>query len=356
MGLFDNMLKSDESLFLNDTALDYDFLPKLLPFRENEQHRVAECISPLFQGRNGKNVFIFGAPGIGKTAAMRFVLKELEEKTDDIIPIYINCWQKNTTHKIILAICEALDYKWVHNKKTDELFQIIKGIVNKKSAVFVFDEIDKVDDDSFLYMILEEIYKKCVFLITNYQEWLLELENRIKSRLIPESLQFTKYNAAETKSILKQRTEWAFVPGVWEEDAFELAAQRAIKLEDIRAGLYLLREAGNAAETKSSRKITKEHVQTALDNIGDFSIKKSEGLDDDMQFILTLIKNNSGKKIGDVFKIYQEEGGQSVYKTFQRKVRKLSDNKFINTKKIEGGTEGRTTILETNSMKKLTDF
>jgi len=31
MGLFDEVLKGDETLFKNEIALDYDFLPKILP-------------------------------------------------------------------------------------------------------------------------------------------------------------------------------------------------------------------------------------------------------------------------------------------------------------------------------------
>ena len=56
MGLFKDMLKSDESLFRDEIALDYDFLPKLLPYREKEQFYLANCIKPLLQKRNGKNL------------------------------------------------------------------------------------------------------------------------------------------------------------------------------------------------------------------------------------------------------------------------------------------------------------
>ena len=154
MGLFKDTLRAEESLFKNGVALDYDFLPKLLPYREMQQRYVVSCIKPLLQERNGKNLFIFGAPGIGKTAAVRFVLRDLEEETEDVIPIYINCWQKNTTFKIILEICNNMCYKLSHNKKTDELFEIITGILNKKAAVFAFDEVDILEDFDFIYMIL----------------------------------------------------------------------------------------------------------------------------------------------------------------------------------------------------------
>ena len=93
MGLFNNILKDEESLFTNELALDFDYLPEIIPHRENEQQYIATCIKPLFQERNGKNLIITGKPGIGKTAAIRFIFQELEKETDNIIPIYINCWK-----------------------------------------------------------------------------------------------------------------------------------------------------------------------------------------------------------------------------------------------------------------------
>ena len=91
MGLFENMLGDKESVFRDSVALDYDYVPKLVPFREKEQQHMASCIKPLFQKRNGRNLLIVGKPGVGKTVACKHVLRELEEETDEIFPIYINC-------------------------------------------------------------------------------------------------------------------------------------------------------------------------------------------------------------------------------------------------------------------------
>ena len=214
--MFKDMLGVGESLFHNEDALNPEFVPKLLPYREMQQHRIAACIKPLVQGRNGRNAFIHGLPGIGKTAAVKWIFRGLEEETDDVHALYINCWQKNTTYQIFVEICHQLGYKFTQNKKTEELFQVIKNIVNKKMAVFCFDEIDKVDDYDFLYAILSDIYKRSVLIITNYPDWLSKLEHRIQSRLLPESLGFKPYSAGETQEILKQRKEVAFVPHVWD--------------------------------------------------------------------------------------------------------------------------------------------
>ena len=356
MGLFKDMLQGNESIFKNEMALDYEFLPKLLPYRENEQKYLATCIAPLLQQRNGRNLLVHGAPGIGKTAAIKHVFRDLEEETEDVIPIYINCWQKNTTYKVILEICQSLGYPLTHNKRTDELFQIIKKLLAKKGAVFAFDEIDKLEDYDFLYGLLEELYKKSIILITNYEEWLEELDERIKSRLLPEKIEFKKYNLKEMEGILQERIGYAFVENVWEKEAIKEIAKKAYELGDVRTGLYLLRQAGLIAEAKSSKTIKKEFVKEAINKLADFSSKNKNDLEDETKKILEIIKKNSGKKIGELFEIYKEETGNAVYKTFQRKIRKLSDNRFITTEKIKGGTTGTTTIVHAETTKKLGEF
>ena len=127
-------------------------------------------------------------------------------------------------------------------------------------------------------------------------------------------------------------------------------------MQDIRTGLYLMKQSGVIAEDKSSRNIRVEHAQLALEKIKDFSIKSPEELAADEQLILDLVRKNSGKRIGDFFKMYQQNGGNLVYKSFQRKIGKLEKNKFIVVEKTAGGNEGNTTIIKHNSEKKLTEF
>lgn len=345
MGYFKDMLKSDESLIKDDTPLSFEYIPKLVPFREKEQRQIALCIRPLFQEQTGRNLFLYGPPGVGKTVATTHLLKELEDETDDVKPIYINCWQKNTTYKIYLEICNQLNYTLTHNKKTEELFKVIEEILNQQSVVFVFDEIDKVEETDFLYTLMEKIFHKTIILITNYKEWLVSLDERIKSRLIPDKLEFAMYNDKEIRGILKERIQYAFSKDVLEEDAFELVVKTTIQLKDVRIGLYILKESAFVAENEASRTITTKHVQVAIEKLDDFSSKEKGKLDEELRFILEIVKHNSGQKIGDVFVAYEKEGGVASYKTFQRKLNHLSENRFVTLQKTSGGAQGNTTIV-----------
>lgn len=352
------MLGSEESLFRDEVALDYDYLPKIIPYREKEQMHLVNCIKPLLMNRNGKNVLIHGKPGIGKTAVTKNLLRDLEEEAEqDVNTIYINCWKRNTPFKIAYEICEQLNIKFIQNKTKEELLDLAKRHLNKCPTVFVFDEIDKLEDLSFLYLILEEIYRKTIFLITNYKDWVKGIDERIKSRLTAELLEFKPYNSEETKGILKQRLKFAFVLNAWEDSAFELASQKAATLQDIRTGLYLLKESGMSAEEKAAKNITTEHVKEAIRKLDEFSIKNPDEIPDDESLILHIIKEQKEIKIGDLYKLYKEKGGSAAYRTFQRKINKLDKGKFVTLKKTQGGEQGNTTIIKAREVsKKLTDF
>ena len=352
MGLFDDMLKAEETLFRNDDALDFEFVPKVVPFREGEQREVVNSVKPLLLSHTGRNIIIHGPPGVGKTVAVKHVLKELEESDWDINLFYINCWKKNTTYKVMLELCEQLDFKFTQNKKIDELLRVVKGLLTGRGAVLVFDEIDKAEDYDFLYLLTEELYHKSIILITNHKEWIATIDDRIRSRLMPGVIEFKPYTLEEVRGILKERVKLAFQEGVWEDSLVEEVCRITHKFNDVRLGLFLLREAAMGAELESSPRIKRAHLDKAISRINSFMVKADSQLGDQSKEVLDIIKENPNKKIGDIFLVYKEKGGSMSYRSFQRKIKSLSDNGFIETKRIGGGKEGNTTILSFTKGKK----
>ena len=354
MPSFKDMLKADESLIRDDIPLSYDYIPKILKYREKEQRQFASAIKPLLQERSGRNLFVYGAPGIGKTAACRHVLRELEEETD-VIPLYLNCWKYNTAFKMVSELCRQLGIQFIANQKTSELFSRAVSILNKKSAVFVFDEIDKLEDFDMLYMVLEDIYKKAIFLITNYKERVQQLDERIMSRLTPELVEFLPYNKEETHGILHERMKYAFVPGVWDSQAFSAVVEKTCSWNDIRRGLFMMREAATLAEEKAMRQITMDEVKRAAAKVDELAFNQAAQLDDELKAILNLVKENPSQKIGDVFQLFLKNGAEMSYRNFTRKIEKLEQGKFILTEKLLN-KDGNTTLIHIYSEKKLTDY
>src|SRR5574341_1314715 len=193
-----------------------------------------------------------------------------------------------------------------------------------------------------------------MLMITNHPQWYAAVDERIRSRLIPEKIDFPQYSREEIAGILKHRREAAFSSNNWDEAAFDIIVDRTASMGDIRMGLHLLREAGMAAEDESARKVLPVHAELAMLKLSDFTIKPADALPEDAKVILALVKSQSGR-IGDLFKVYQDQGGAATYKTFQRRIETLEKGGFIETKKIMGGKEGTTTMVFGKN-KSLDDF
>src|SRR3989344_188660 len=258
------IIKTNPNLLCPYSKIYYN---QMKHYFKTKQHYIAECIKPLLQKRNGRNIIITGQPGIGKTAAIRSVLRDLENETDNIYQIYINCWKKDSFFKIITELCHQINYSWTHNKSGEDLIQVAANILNKKSVVIVLDEVDKLEDQSIIYSLLEDIHKKTIILITNDELFMADMDNRIRSRLIPDLLNFEPYNEEETTGILAQRKGYAFFPGVLNQESFYKICKKTFELQDIRAGLFLMKESGIIAEAKSSKKILEEHTNIAISKL-----------------------------------------------------------------------------------------
>ena len=320
MGLFENMLSSNESIFADTIALDFDYQPKLILHREAQQKRIAECIRPLFQKRTGKNIIVSGQPGIGKTVCLKHVLDELKQETDEIYCIYTNCWKKDSPFKILLQICEDIGYTWTHNKSYDELIGKVIETINKKSAVIVLDEADKLADLKLVYTLLDDLFRKTIILIANNKEFLTTLDTRIKSRLIPEYLEFNPYDKHQIKDILNERVKYAFVPNVIEQNVIDFISEKSFETGDIRIGLNLLKSAGEEAENQSSKKLRLEHVKIALTKL---EALRTKNISNECEEILKIIKENEKSSILNLYEKYKENNGNKSYRTFHRRLKEL---------------------------------
>jgi len=252
-------LGSEETIFSNIDSLSPDFVPKLLPYRENEQKEIANALEPLLKDRSGRNLFIYGKAGIGKTHAVKRVLEDLSEF--GLPSIFINCWVHSESNAIIEAIAKQLGII------AEPSIERIKNRLGSSAIVFAFDEIDQAKGLNFLYAILEEINMAGIILISNKPEFIATLDERIRSRLQPQIIEFRNYKPEEIKGILKERRKYAFYEETWSEEAIKLLEEKTIEKADIRFGLILMRNAGLNAEQDASRIVLKKHVEQALEKL-----------------------------------------------------------------------------------------
>jgi cell division control protein 6 len=344
MELFKDVLSYEESLFRNEDALNPDFLPEVLPHREDEVKGIADNIKVLFHGRNPSNLFVSGPPSMGKTVSIQYVFNQLGEASDDIIPIYINCWENTTTHAVFVEMAKQMSIPFPSKGVSTEVISqtIFSKLSKKTGAVICFDEMDKSEDLGYLYTIVENVGKKsCIILVTNNRKAILNIDPRVRSRLCLEEMEFKEYSQDEMMDILQERAKVAFVPGVISQKVVESVAETAFERGDLRVGIFLLMRAGRVAEEEASRKVMLSHVKKASDSMVPLSDMKSKKLEGVEKEIYNLIKTNNGKVTGEIYGAYKENGGNLTERSFRLYLKRLERKGIIKTEDTGKGFRGR---------------
>jgi len=343
-----------ETIFVRDDVLLPEFLPDILPHRENQIQLIADNIKPAAFGREPQNTFVFGAPGIGKTATTKFIFRQFEEFSDRVKTIYINCWDYKTTHSVLSKI--ALDIgQFVQRRgmgKDEILEKLAEGCIkNKKSIIVALDEVDQLvfNDQEVLYDLLrigQYVDNPFGFVfISNHPDVFAKLEPRIRSSLNIDELHFKPYTLEEMKNILQKRAELAFrnvQPGV-----VALAAYHAVKKGgDVRAGLEILLKAGRIADRENSSKLTIEHVRKIVGEVERPKPKiLKEKISDEERQIVEIVENKKEITAGELFDEYKKKFGKLSERRVRELINHLEETGLIKSRKALLGFKGNTRIL-----------
>jgi len=345
-------LFEESRIFKDEQVLNPEYLPELLPHRETQIQVIANNLSPASKGRNPQNMFIFGKPGIGKTASLKFVFRQFEEYSDRVKTVYINTWDYNTSYAILTKMILELGF-FVQRRglSKDEIVEkLIEALKkSKKSLIVCLDEVDQLikKDESALYDLLRlnQYVNNPIGLvmITNYRDILVNVEPRIKSSLDTEEIEFKPYTLQEMKDILKERCKYGLTPGVLEEGVILLCANHAVnKGGDVRVGLECLRKSARISERENSNKITVNHVKKILKETGPVKLKimkgKLEGVDKN---IIELLSNGDNITSTDLYKRYVNKFGKMSQFGLRKHIKYLEDIGILRITKSRELTRGR---------------
>jgi cell division control protein 6 len=271
---------AEARVFRNRDILRPDYVPETLPHREEEIRRLGSVLAQALKGTKPNNVFIYGLTGTGKTAVVRYVLKRLAAKAEELgVPFtyaYVNCRQSDTSYRVLADIAESLGLRIPFTGlSTAEVYRRMLRVLRARRMVFtvVLDEVDFLEkgrSEDLLYRLtringeLEGGAQVSIIGITNDVKFVEGLEPRVKSSLGEEELVFPPYNALQLEDILRERAREAFYPGVLEEGVIGYCAALAAREHgDARRALDLLRVAGEIAEREGSERVTVNHVKRA---------------------------------------------------------------------------------------------
>lgn len=334
-----------------------DYLPERLPHREGEIERLAKALRPLISGNFGENAFLYGPPGTGKTSVAKYVLRELENSSERVKCVYVNCWYSETKQAVLFKIASAL--KLIVARRgisSEELLERIIEALEKKGLglALVLDEVDALRSEKALYdfVRLPESFgiKMSLVSITNSPLFLERLDPRILSSLMQVEVEFRPYNSDQIKDILAERVKLAFFDFPSEEVLDFVACEASARNGDVRFALSLLLKAAKIAEERDEI-LKVEHVKTALERMVDIKkLRVRDKLDgEDRSILLAIVSLRRRGELATSGKVYEEYKRTSknplAERTFRLRLEKL-ENLGVIRSRIENLGRGRTRVMD----------
>ncbi|MFH1403096.1 MAG: ORC1-type DNA replication protein [Candidatus Altiarchaeota archaeon] len=358
-----DILLDDETLFKSEEVFTPSYVPDDFTHRDDQLKEMSLSIKPGLRGVNPINTLIHGPPGTGKTTAMKYLFNQVNEMSGKLKTVYVNCEDNNTRFSIFSKIHEEVfghsppDTGKPLNTVKEKVFKKLER--EGKSLCVCLDEMDLLflnkTIDSLLIDLLKAHttygYDKVGVIGIMIDETIInDLEAKTMSVFNPVRVYFPPYSSSEVYDILARRVDYGLYDGVITDKLVEYIAGKTSEVGDLRVGIDLIRRSAMLAERDSERRISKQHVEEALEKdsrrVG--LVETVKVLDEDERNLLELISRNDGMKSGDVYKRIKEDTGVGVRK-YNDMIKKLEYYKLIDTVAAEGRGQSRYIKLRNTS-------
>jgi cell division control protein 6 len=316
----------ERRIFKNEEVLSPEYLPELLPHREEQVKHLADNLVPAAEGKMPQNTFVFGPPGVGKTACSKYVFREFGDYSG-VKTVYINCWDYKTVNAIFTRVSIDLGmFVQRRGLSKDEVLERLVESCNKlgRGLIVCLDEVDQLvfHDETALYDLVRlnqyiKIPIGFVF-ISNNPFVFSGVDPRARSSLNIEEMEFKPYSLIEMREILQERANLAFT--AIESAAVLLAANHAVQNGgDVRVGLECLIKAGRLAEGENSEKVSVSHLKAILPSVRPVKPEILKGrINLDEKIILQVLEEE--KRIF-TDKLYSEYSKKIEYPVSERRFR-----------------------------------
>jgi len=334
----------------NPDAFDENFIQDGVPQRAEHIMKLFYCISPAVERKTPMHVWIHGKPGTGKTMTSKFFLKLLKEKYS-IPGIYINCWECRTLFAILDRL--ILELKILGADKPDARFKLerLKRFLGSKPFVLVLDEIDQPspkERSSIIYNFIN-LGNVGLICISYSRQTYYDLDNRVKSRLSPQLLEFELYQYQDLISILRERAEAALVPNSWNREDLESIA--LLSKGDVRIAIQTLKNAAYWAQEEGADNLVYQHIQNGVNKAR--KLKKKyllKKLTKDHRILYGIIKERGEILSGHLWELYLKACSEKNIKpiaprTYSMYINRLRDLGLIDTERAK--VRGKVRVFRT---------
>ncbi len=270
-----NEMLSESKIFANREVLSPHYIPKKLISRTKEINSIERALAPSLKGERGRNLFVYGKTGTGKTSCTKYVLDEVKNIPNTKAKIsYINCKIYNSRYRVLNKVVS--DHLPTYAKRgygTVDLYEKLTNWIEEdnKILVTILDELDGVKDLDDLIYTLTRINSDIkaggvtIIGISNRVSFKESLDPRSLSTLYETELVFPPYYATELYEIIKERTMTGFKSNSITDDVLHyIAATSAKEGGDARLSLKILSKAGEIADEKELEKITMKEAEEAV--------------------------------------------------------------------------------------------
>ena len=282
----DFSFEQDTDIYQDRDALTEDYTPETIVGRDDELSEYHAALQPVINNENPSNIFLYGKSGVGKTAATRYLLAQLQDDVKNVpdvelTVVEVNCDGLNTSYQTAIEIVNHLRSPENQISTTGypqaKVYQFLWQELDacEGTVLIILDEVDHLTDDSILYQLTRardndniDDVNLGIIGISNDLTFRENLSAKVRSSLCERVVSFSAYDANELRQVLKQREEVAFYDDTLEDDVIPLcAAHGARESGDARRALDLLLMAGDLARKADADKVRTNHVQRGKEEI-----------------------------------------------------------------------------------------
>jgi cell division control protein 6 len=234
-------------------------------------------------------MLLTGPSGTGKSLIIHAVCKQIVEicesqgKTFGVLSV--NCEGPDTADRTVYRLAKtAADDIGVDtnvpqtgvstDQKLERLYELIRN--HYDGVIFVLDEIDMLEgpyQDAEYNSLIYQLSRArnlgdfdgpiSLTTITNYADFMKDLNSRAQSSYNPDDIFFDDYDANQLRKILEHRRD-AFKQGALADDVIPLVGAFGSQTHgDARKAIDLLRWAGELAERQGTERVTEKEVREA---------------------------------------------------------------------------------------------
>lgn len=276
---------ANKDLVRSDTIIDEDRIVG----RDDQLARVINNLKPALRGEGIPDMLMTGPSGTGKSLIVHAVCKQIvelgESRGQKFGVISINCEGPDTADRAVYRLVKtaAADIGIdpgvpQTGVSTDQKLERLHDLMREHydGVIFILDEVDMLDGpyqeseyNSLIYQ-LSRAHSLgnfdgpiAVTAITNYAEFMKELNSRAQSSFNPDEIFFDDYDAEQLRQILRHRRD-AFKPDALSGDVIPLVSAFGSQTHgDARKAIDLFRWAGELAERRGSDTVMEEDVRSA---------------------------------------------------------------------------------------------